>query len=134
LTDLHLFNLFSLDGKLFATSKFSVKNIFKRKLLLLSLLRIIWFFSDRLFLIYKSSFEKQSVCTKMRVCYPRCLNKKKYISFLLIRSREKWSRTPVKKNLNLFLYDFNVKIENSNFFKKDQKNEILAHRKKYFFS
>jgi hypothetical protein len=41
LTDLHFFNFFSLDGKFFATSKSADKNIFERKLLLLSLLRII---------------------------------------------------------------------------------------------
>ena len=41
LTDWHFFNFFSLDGKLFATSKFSDTNIFEGKLPLLSLLHII---------------------------------------------------------------------------------------------
>jgi hypothetical protein len=52
------FLIFFLDGKLFATSEFSDKNMFEQKFPLLSLLRIIWFSSDRLFLLYKSSFEK----------------------------------------------------------------------------
>jgi hypothetical protein len=58
LTDLHFFNLFSLDGKLFATLKFSGENFFERKLPLLSSFCLIRFFSDRLFLLYKLSFEK----------------------------------------------------------------------------
>ena len=56
-----LFQFFSLDEKLFATSKFSNKNFFEHKLPLFSSLCIIWISSDRLFLLkykYKSSFEK----------------------------------------------------------------------------
>jgi hypothetical protein len=56
--DLCFFNCFHLDGKLFATSKFSDKNFFERKLPLLSFILIVLFFSDQLFLLYKSSFGK----------------------------------------------------------------------------
>jgi hypothetical protein len=66
-----LFPFFSFDGKLCATSKFSDKNIFGGKLPLLSLLRLILFFSDRSFLLHKSSFKNTQ---KTRVCHQRCLN------------------------------------------------------------
>ena len=88
LTDLHFFNFFSLDGKLFVTSKFSDKNFLKRNLRLLSSLRMILFFSDRLFLLYKSSFER--TLKKRAFAIEGVLIKVKCIFiFLLISNREK---------------------------------------------
>jgi hypothetical protein len=58
--------------KSFANSKFSNKNIFERKMPLLSSLCLIWFSSDRFFSRYKSSSEKTHC--KTRVCYESCLN------------------------------------------------------------
>ena len=51
------FSFFLLDGKLLITSNIVKKNFLDRNLELLSSLFIIWFLSDRLFLLYKSSFE-----------------------------------------------------------------------------
>jgi hypothetical protein len=58
LTDLHFLNFISLDGKLFATSKFSDKNFSEQKVATFELTSHNLIFSDRLFLLYQSSFEK----------------------------------------------------------------------------
>jgi hypothetical protein len=58
LADLHFLIFFSLEGKLLVTSNIVEKNFLNRNLELVSSLCIIWFLSDRLFLLYKSSFEK----------------------------------------------------------------------------
>jgi hypothetical protein len=55
-----LLKFFSLDGKLFTTSKFSDKNFLKQKLPLLNLLRMILFFSDRLFSLLNCLLRKHS--------------------------------------------------------------------------
>jgi hypothetical protein len=93
---LTFFQIFSLDKKLFATSKFWDKNYFEQKLLLLSSLCIIWFFSDRLCLLYKSSFEKHSKNARL-----------KFIQFVYIQFLRQNLKFKILKKLN---FDTSKKI------------------------
>ena len=86
------FFIFFPHGKLFATSKFSDKNIFEQKVVILSSLCIILFFSDRSFLLHKSSFEK--TLEKRAFAIEGVLIT--VIFFLLIRNPKKQSCLPLK--------------------------------------
>jgi hypothetical protein len=57
-TDLYFFISISLDEKLFAISKFLDKNFFLTKVATFKFTSFHLIFSDRLFLLYKSSFKK----------------------------------------------------------------------------
>jgi predicted nucleotide-binding protein (sugar kinase/HSP70/actin superfamily) len=123
MTDLHSLYFFSLDGKLFATSKFSDINIPEQKLPLLSLLRLIWFFSDRLFLLYNSSLEK--TLQNARLLSKVSKLKLHLFSFLINQKTWKMVSSTNKNFIYLLSYDFYVKTKNFNFRKKTKNPEIL---------
>jgi hypothetical protein len=83
----------------------------------------LFFFQIDYFYFINRLLKKHS---KTGVCYRRCLNKGK-IYFLLISNRKKRSWPPFKIYWICF---YTISTSKS---KKVGKNEILAHRKKYFF-
>jgi hypothetical protein len=131
LTDLHFFRFFSLDGKLFATSKFSDENFFERKLALLSFFRLIWFLSDRLFLLHKSFFEKTLKKREKSVEGVK-IQVKYFFLFLLIRNQKTDSITEFNYFI-MVLYNLFVKIENFEIPKKSEKTKFWHIVKKIFF-